>query len=123
MIILKATEVIWNLISPGDWEKRKWKVEDTGWYSYITTYRANDDLFDVEPVTVEGSLQVPQMDKLKKLLTVEWAEETGENDGTAWEFKAYENGECVKHRDTSPVAGVEPFEDIVSILRSAEEQE
>ena len=76
MMILKATETNRGLTGPGDWEKTKWKEEDTGWYQNTTTFRATDELFDVELVMVEGMLSDSQFEELKGLLAQDWTTES-----------------------------------------------
>jgi len=119
MILLKATERNWGLIGPGDWDKHSWKINDDGWYQYKETYRTGDpDAFPAIPEMVsEGVLSDVQMNRLKEALAQDWPDEkTDACDGTAWEFKLYENGEISKHRDLGYIYGIEPFETIAALL-------
>ena len=119
MIILKATEKNWGLVGPGAWEKRSWKINDDGWYQYKETYRTGDlDEFPAIPEMVtEGTLSADQLNRLKTALAQDWTnEKTKACDGVAWEFKLYENGEIVKHRDLGYIYGIEPYETIAAVL-------
>ena len=119
MLLLKATERNWGLIGPGDWDKHSWKINDDGWYEYKETFRSNsaEKLAEIPDVVEEGVLSAAQMEKLKTALAQEWPEtRTDASDGTAWEFKMYQNGEVVKHRDLGYIYGIEPFENIAAVL-------
>ena len=119
MIILKATERNWGLIGPGDWDRHSWKVNDDGWFQYKETYRSGsaDEIPEIPDLTEEGMLSDDQMKRLKAALGQEWPEDrTDACDGTAWEFKMYENGEISKHRDLGYIYGIEPYESIAEIL-------
>jgi len=119
MLLLKATERNWGLIGPGDWDKHSWKINDDGWYEYKETFRSNsvEKLAEIPDVVEEGVLSAAQMEKLRTALAQEWPEaRTDASDGTAWEFKMYQNGEVVKHRDLGYIYGIEPFENIAAVL-------
>ena len=118
MLLLKAKEHNWGLIGPGDWEKHSWKINDDGWYEYKESYRSgNGDIPEIPTVVEEGVLSFSQLNQLKELLESEWStEQTDACDGTAWEFKMYENGTVVKHRDPGYIYGIEPFAGIAKLL-------
>ena len=119
MILLKATERNWGLIAPGDWDKHSWKINEDGWCQYKETYRSMgaDDLPDIPDVVEEYALSDEQMRKLKAALDQEWPGEVAEaSDGTAWEFKLYENGAIAKHRDLGYIDGIAPYEAIAAVL-------
>jgi len=118
MLLLKATERNWGLIGPGDWDKRSWKVNDDGWYQYKETYRSGSpDIPEIPTVTEEGVLSGEQLNALKELLAADWSEETTDAcDGTAWEFKLYQDDTVIRHRDLGYIDGIEPYETIASIL-------
>ena len=117
-ILLKATERNWDLIAPGDWEKRSWKIKTDGWYQYTEAYRSGSpDIPEIPALTEEGALTGEQMNQLKEYLQADWTDEAAEtSDATAWEFKMYEDGELVKHREMGSVDGVEPYESIIALL-------
>lgn len=59
------------------------------------------------------------MRRLWAALAQDWPDEKTEAcDGTAWEFKLYENGAITEHRDLGYIYiyGIEPFETIASVL-------
>ena len=118
MLLLKAKERNWGLVGPGDWEKRSWKINEDGWYQYTITYRSGDsDIPEIPDVTEEGQLSAGKVHELKSLLAMEWTDETTQAyDGTAWEFKMYENGTVIKHRELNYIYGIEPYESIAKIL-------
>ena len=118
MLILKAKEHNWGLIGPGSWERRSWKINDDGWYEYKESYRSgNDDIPEIPTVVEEGVLSGTQLTQLKGLLDYPWSEEKSDAcDGTAWEFKMYDDDHLVKHRDLGYIYGIEPFESIVKLL-------
>ena len=123
MLLLKATERNWGLIGPGDWDKHSWKINTDGWYRYKETYRSNspDELPEIPEVVTEGMLSSEQLSSLQKALDQEWSSETAEAcDGTAWEFKLYDNDTVVKHRKFGYIYGIEPYESIVRILAEEE---
>ena len=118
MLILKAKEHNWGLIGPGDWETRSWKFNDDGWYQYKEKYRSgNGDIEEIPTVVEEDVLSSAQLATLRELLDQPWStEQTDACDGTAWEFKMYEDGEIKKHRDLGYIYGIEPFESIAKLL-------
>ena len=119
MILLKTTERNWGLIGPGDWDKHSWKINDDGWYQYKETYRSSgsDDLAEIPELIEEGVLSDDQMRRLQAALAQDWPDvKTEACDGTAWEFKLYENGAISKHRDLGYIYGIEPFETIAAVL-------
>ena len=119
MLLLKATERNWGLIGPGDWDKHSWKVNDDGWYQYKETYRSRglDDLPDIPDLVEEGVLSAEQMRQLRAALEQDWPDDKTEaSDGTAWEFKLYENGAITKHRDLGYIYGIGPYEAIAAVL-------
>ncbi len=125
MLLLKATEENWGLIGPGDWEKRSWKINFDGWYSYKTSFRSGTaDIPEIPSLTEEGVLSADQMKQLLRLLDGEWSQEKVDGcDGVAWEFKMYDvNKTVIKHRECGYIWGVEPFESIVRLLPDEEEQ-
>ncbi len=119
MLILKATEYNWGLIGPGDWEKHSWKINDDGWYQYKESYRnVTEEIPEIPTITAEGVLTKEQIEKLKGLVSEDWSEEkTDACDGTAWEFKMYQDGKVIKHRDLGYIYGIEPYESIAGILK------
>ena len=123
MLILKAKEHNWGLIGPGDWETRSWKINDDGWYEYKESYRSgNGDITEIPDVVEEDVLSSSQFATLRELLDLPWSTEKSEAcDGAAWEFKMYEGGTVVKHRDLGYIYSLEPYESIVKLLR--EEQD
>ena len=117
-MLLKATERHWGLIEPGNWDKRSWKIDENGWYQYTTAFRSGSpDILEIPTVTEEGQFDAGTFRELKDLLAAEWSDEkTDVCDGTAWEFKMYENGTVVKHRKVGYVYGIEPYESIARLL-------
>ena len=72
----------------------------------------------------EGVLSTDQMERLKSALNREWSTETTDAcDGTAWEFKMYEGGAVIKHRDLGYIYGIEPYETIVALLKEEKSNE
>ena len=122
MLLLKAVESNWGLIGPGDWEKRSWKINADGTYLLKTTYRPVDpDDLDVSEVTEEGALYEEQMEILRECIDEYWGNDIAdEDDGNAWEFKLYENGTVVRHRETGYISGIEPYESIAALLEEEE---
>lgn len=119
MIILKAIERNWGLIGPGDWDKHSWKINDDGWYQYKESYRSmgEDYLTEIPDVVEEDVLSPEQMKRLKAAMDRDWPDnKTDACDGTAWEFKLYDNGKIIKHRDLGYIYGIEPYESIVTII-------
>ena len=122
MLLLKATERNWGMIGPGDWEKRSWKINTDGTYLQKTTYRPvdpDDPVFPEE--TEEGALTQEQMEILEKCIDAYWSSETPDAcDGSAWEFKLYENETVVRHREPGYIRGIEPYTSIAALLKEAE---
>ncbi len=119
MVFLKATERNWGLVAPGDWDKHSWKINEDGWCQYKETHRSvsADDLPEIPDLIEEYALTDDQMQRLKSALAQDWTEEKTEaSDGTAWEFKLYENSTISKHRDLGYIYGIEPYETIASLL-------
>ncbi len=88
-------------------------------YEYKESYRsgADDELPEIPTVVEERVLSSSQLSQLRELLAADWSEEkTDACDGAAWEFKMYEGGTVVKHRDLGYIYGIEPFESIVKLL-------
>ena len=121
-MLLKATERNWGLIGPGDWEKRSWKIDADGTYLLKTTYRPVDP-GDAESVgeTVKGELSAEQMETLQECIDAYWTDESADAcDGTAWEFKLYDNDTVVRHRELGYIYGIEPYESIAALLTEEE---
>ena len=118
MLLLKATEKNWGLQGPGDWEKRSWKIHSDGTYLLKTTYRPVDpDDTETPEVTEEGALSQEQMEILKECIEEYWNNDTADAcDGSAWEFKLYDNGTVIRHRDLGYIYGIEPYESIAALL-------
>ena len=124
MLLLKATERNWGLIWPGDWEIRTWKINAYGTYLRKTRYRPVDPVdTDVPEDTEEGALSPEQMEALQECIGEYWTEEEADAcDGSAWEFKLYENDTVIRHRQPGYICGLRPFEGIAALL-AEEEQE
>ena len=122
MLLLKATESNWGLIGPGDWEKRTWKIDSDGSYLLKTTYRPDDsDDPDIPEQTEEGELSAEQMEILRECIDEYWNNDTADAcDGSAWEFKLYQDGTVVRHRETEHIAGIEPYESLAALLTEEE---
>ena len=122
MLLLKATESNWGLIGPGDWEKRTWKIDSDGSYLLKTTYRPDDsDDPDIPEQTEEGELSAEQMEILRECIDEYWNNDTADAcDGSAWEFKLYQDGTVVRHRETGCIAGIEPYESLAALLTEEE---
>ncbi len=118
----EAKDRNWGLAGKSDRVKRSWKIYDGGWNQYTITYRSGDsDIPEIPDVTGEGQLSAGKVHELKSLLAMEWTDETTQAyDGTAWEFKMYENGTVIKHRELNYVYGIEPYESIATILCAEE---
>ncbi len=119
MLMLKATERNWGLTGPGDWEKHSWKINDDGWYQYKESFRSvTEEIPEIPTVTADSVLSKDQMRKLQELLSADWSEEKADAcDGTAWEFKMYQDGKVIKHRNLGYIYGIEPYESIACILK------
>ena len=120
-MLLKAVERNWGLIGPGEWEKRSWKVNSDGTYLLKTTYHPVDpedvNLEDTE----EGALTEEQMEILRECIDEYWTEDTADaSEGSAWEFKLYENDTVIRHRELGYISGVEPYESIAALLSEEE---
>ncbi len=122
MLLLKATEINWGLTGPGDWEKRTWKVNTDGTFTRKTKYRPVDPEDASPGETEEGALYEEQMESLQESLDEYWSPETTQAcDGTAWEFKLYdEHGTVVRHREPGYIYGIEPFRSIAALLTAEE---
>ena len=121
MLLLKATEINWGLTGPGDWEKRTWKVNTDGTFTRKTKYRPVDPEDASPEETEEGALYEEQMESLQESLDEYWNPETTQAcDGTAWEFKLYQDGTVVRHRETGCIAGIEPYESLAALLTEEE---
>ena len=122
MLLLKATESNWGLIGPGDWEQRTWKIDSDGSYLLKTTYRPDDsDDPDIPEQTEEGELSAEQMEILRECIDEYWNNDTADAcDGSAWEFKLYQDGTVVRHRETGYIAGIEPYESLAALLTEEE---
>ena len=81
-------------------------------------YRSgSNDIPEIPTVVEEGALSGQQLTQLTELLDQPWStEQTDACDGTAWEFKMYENGEVTKYRDLGYIYGIEPYESISKLL-------
>ena len=123
MLLLKAVERNWGPVGPGAWEKRSWKINADGTYLLKTTYRPVDpEDADVSEVTEEGELSQEQMEVLGECIDAYWNKDTADaNDGSAWEFKLYENGTVVRHRELGYIYGIEPYESIAALLDDGNE--
>ena len=112
MLLLKATEANWNRLSPGSWEKTKWKINDNGAYSISLNFTNG-----IQSASYTGRLTLETLEKLKSVLAVPWnTEDKAETDGNPWEFKVYRYGAVSKYRDLSYIRGVEALEAIVALL-------
>ena len=123
MLLLKATERNWGLMGPGDWDRRSWKINDDGWYEYKETYRSNtpDELPEIPDVILEGQMEEKELAKLKDAMDSAWPETASDaSDGTAWEFKMYDNGTVIRHRELGYVCGLETYEAIIDALPGLE---
>ncbi len=118
MLLLKAKEHNWGLIGPGDWEKRSWKISDDGWYSYTVSFRSGSpDLPEIPSVTEEGVFSRESLQALRDALNADWTdEESFADDGSAWEFKMYQDDAVIRHRKTGYIYGIEPYETIADLL-------
>ncbi len=119
MILLKATERNWELIVPGDWDKRSWKINEDGWYQYKESYRSMSAgvMPEIPDLIEEGILSEDRLKKLKAVVAQHWPDNEVEAwDGVAWEFKLYENGQVSKHRKLGYISDIEPYESIVAVL-------
>ena len=117
MLLLKATEKNWGLMGPGSWEKKTWKIHTDGTYTVKTTYRPEkpEDL-NLEEVQ-EGAFFEEQMDQLREFINMYWTfEKTDACDGTAWEFKLYDQDAVVRHRDLGYIDGIQPYAGIAALL-------
>lgn len=124
-MLLKATERNWGLIGPGTWEKRTWKINSDGTYTLKTTYRPLDGEDLSLEQTEEGAFFEEQMEILKECIDEYWNDDPGDpaEDGSAWEFKLYENDAVIRHRELGYIDGVEPYESIAGLLETALEDE
>ncbi len=119
MLLLKAVETNWGLIGPGEWERRSWKIQTDGTYRLKTTYRPVDPADPTPPEVIdEGALYDEQLEFLKQQIEKHWPGEKADAcDGTAWEFKLYdEHGSVIRHRDLGYIYNIEPFESIAAML-------
>ena len=116
-MILKVTAENWGLSGPGDWERSTWKINRDGTYTLKKRYRPLDGDPDTPEMVTEGALDAEQMEILKECIDEYWSNENADAcDGTAWEFKLYENGTVIRHRDMGYIYGIEPFESIAALL-------
>ena len=68
-------------------------------------------------MTEEGALSQEQMEILKECIEEYWNNDTADAcDGSAWEFKLYDNGTVIRHRDLGYIYGIEPYESIAALL-------
>lgn len=125
MLLLKAVEMNWSMIGPGGWEKRSWKVNSDGTYLQKTTFRPVDpEDADASEAEEEGALSEEQMAILKKGIDDYWSDEkTDACDGSAWEFKLYDNGTVVRHRDLGYIYGIEPYARMAGMLKGLSNEE
>ena len=88
MLLLKANERNWGLVSPGSWEKRSWKINTDGWYQYKESYRSGSpEITEIPDVVEEGALSSVQLSRIQEALEMDWTDEAADaSDGTAWEF-------------------------------------
>ena len=123
MLLLKAVERNWGPVGPGDWEKRSWKIQTDGSYLLKTTYRSDEpDDSAVPEETEEGALSEEQLEILKECIEEYWNNDTADaSEGSAWEFKLYENDTVVRHRELGYIEGIEPYESIAALLSTEEE--
>ena len=119
MLLLKAVESNWGMIGPGSWEKRSWKINTDGTYRLKTTYRPVDpEDAEVSTTVEEGELSSEQLDILRECIDAYWNDEKADAcDGSAWEFKLYENDAVIRHRELGYIYGIEPFESITALLK------
>ena len=117
MLLLKAVERNWVLMGPGSWEKRSWKIHRDGTYQMKTTYRPMESDDPIPDQTEEGALSDEQMEKLQECIDAYWSDAaTDACDGSAWEFKLYQDDTVIRHRETGHIYGIEPFESIAALL-------
>ena len=118
MLLLKAVERNWGLIGPGSWEKHTWKINEDGTYMRKTTYRPVDpDGMETWEESAEGALLPEQIETLKKCIDEYWNNDMADAcDGTAWEFKLYDHGTVIRHRELGYIDGIEPYESIAALL-------
>ena len=123
MLLLKATERNWGPVGPGDWEKRTWKIQEDGTYVLKTAYRPDDsDDPEIPEQREEGELSPEQMEILRVCIEAYWTDDAADGcDGSAWEFKLYENDAVVRHRELGYIEGLEPYESIAALLGGEEE--
>ncbi len=115
-ILLKAVEVNWGLMGPGDWETTKWEVRTDMSFTMTASFRPIDQL-QAEKV-IRGILSPEDYFSICQLIESPWSEQKEDAcDGVIWEFKAYGNrGALVKHRPRGYVYDIEPYESIISVL-------
>lgn len=126
MLLLKAVEENWGLMGPGSWEKKSWKINSDGTYQRKTTYRPVDpEDAEESVVTEEGALYEEQMDALRECIEEYWSNEKSDAcDGTAWEFKLYDQyGSVICHREMGYIYGIEPYESIAALLHDEDDSE
>ena len=118
MMLLKAVETNRAIIGPGEWERRSWKIQPDGTYRLKTTYHPVDPGDPPPEVIEEGALYDEQLELLKVNAEKYWHDErTDASDGTAWEFKLYDDkGAVIRHREPGYIYGIEPFESIAAML-------
>jgi len=121
MLLLKASEVNWERLSPGSWEKTKWKINDTGAYSFTVSFHPGGP--NLPSSTVTGRLSPEELQRLRAALAEDWPDQAGEADGNPWEFKMYNASGVVKHRDLGYIGGLEIFCRIASALPSDDTEE
>ena len=119
MILLKATECNWDLLGPGSWNKRSWKINEDGWYQYKESYVSvrSVNMPDIPDAVEEGVFSVEQMKRLKAALAQDWPGTKLDGcDGAAWEFKLYADGIISKHRELGYIGDIEPYKSIEAVL-------
>ena len=114
MLLLKITEANWNRLSPGSWEKTKWKINSNGAYSIAISFYG--DRPGDQPTAFSGRISAERLEKLKTALKAPWSDEPGQTDGNPWEFKAYKNGTVDKYRELGYIRGIDALETIVELL-------
>ena len=117
-MLLKATEKNWSLHGPGDWDKRTWKINEDGTYLLKTAYLPDDTNDPIPEQEEEGELSSEKLELLLECIDSYWTDEPGEScdDGVAWEFKLYQDGNVIRHRELGYIDGLEPYESLAALL-------
>ena len=76
---------------------------------------------DIPEQTEERELSAEQMEILRESIEEYWTDDAADGcDGSAWEFKLYENDAVVRHRELGYIEGLEPYESIAALLSEEE---